>query len=184
MDLAYPRYMDKQCYNKPINALKNLKWNLTIWEFSKISLRPSHQDPGVRIPSPSLVSHPPLTTHSYSLESQREWWRPSSLTYLQIQHSPTKFHHSFQAGSNNGSIASAFPEDVLECEVKWALGSITTNKTRGGKGIPVELFQTLKDDWMASPTQWTWVWVSSGSWWWTGRAGMLQSMGSQRVRHE
>ena len=35
--------------------------------------------------------------------------------------------------------------------------------------------------WMASPTQWTWVWVNSGIWWWTGRPGMLQSMGSQRV---
>ena len=37
------------------------------------------------------------------------------------------------------------------------------------------------DGWMASPTQWTWVWVSSGSWWWTGRPGVLQFMGSQRV---
>ena len=37
--------------------------------------------------------------------------------------------------------------------------------------------------WMASLTQWTWVWVNSGSWRWTGRPGMLQSMGSQRVRH-
>ena len=36
---------------------------------------------------------------------------------------------------------------------------------------------------MASPTQWTWVWVNSGSWCWTGRPGMLQSMGLQRVRH-
>ena len=35
--------------------------------------------------------------------------------------------------------------------------------------------------WMASLTQWTWVWVNSGSWWWTGRPGVLQSMGSQRV---
>ena len=35
------------------------------------------------------------------------------------------------------------------------------------------------DGWMASPTQWTWVWVDSGSWWWTGRPGMLQFMGSQ-----
>ena len=40
------------------------------------------------------------------------------------------------------------------------------------------------DGWMASPTEWTWVWVNSGSWWWTGRPGMLQSMGSQRVRHD
>ena len=39
------------------------------------------------------------------------------------------------------------------------------------------------DGWMASPTQRTWVWVNSGSWWWTGRPGMLQSIGSQRVGH-
>ena len=36
--------------------------------------------------------------------------------------------------------------DILECEVRWALGSITMNKASGGDGIPVELFQTLKDD--------------------------------------
>ena len=40
------------------------------------------------------------------------------------------------------------------------------------------------DGWMASPTRWTWVWVSSGSWWWTGKPGVLQSMGSQRVGHD
>ena len=37
---------------------------------------------------------------------------------------------------------------------------------------------------MASPTQWTWVWVDSGSWWWTGRPGVLQFMGFQRVGHD
>ena len=40
------------------------------------------------------------------------------------------------------------------------------------------------DGWMASPTWWTWVWVGSWSCWWTGKPGRLQSMGSQRVRHE
>ena len=40
------------------------------------------------------------------------------------------------------------------------------------------------DGWMASPTQWTWVQVSSRNWWWTGRPGVLQSMGSQRVGHD
>ena len=40
------------------------------------------------------------------------------------------------------------------------------------------------DGWMASPTQWTWVWVNSRSWWWTGRPSVLQSMGSQRVKHD
>ena len=39
------------------------------------------------------------------------------------------------------------------------------------------------DGWMASPTQWTWVLVNSGSWWWTGKPGVLQPMGSQRVGH-
>ena len=40
------------------------------------------------------------------------------------------------------------------------------------------------DGWVASPTRWTWVWVNSGSWWWTGRPGMLQFMGSQSVGHD
>ena len=40
------------------------------------------------------------------------------------------------------------------------------------------------DGWMASPTRWTWVWVNSGSWWWTGRPGVLLFMGSQRIRHD
>ena len=40
------------------------------------------------------------------------------------------------------------------------------------------------DGWMAPPTWWTWVWLSSRSWWWTGEPGMLESMGSQRVRHD
>ena len=40
------------------------------------------------------------------------------------------------------------------------------------------------DSWMASPTRWIWVWATSGSWWRTGRTGVLQSMGSQRVGHD
>ena len=40
------------------------------------------------------------------------------------------------------------------------------------------------DGWMASLTWWTWVWVNSGRWWWTGRPGVLRFMGSQRVRHD
>ena len=42
----------------------------------------------------------------------------------------------------------------------------------------------FKDDQVASWAWWTWVWESSGSWWWTGKPGVLQSMGSQRVRHD
>ena len=40
------------------------------------------------------------------------------------------------------------------------------------------------DGWMVSPTWWTWVWINSGSWWWTGKPGVLRFMGSQRVRHD
>ena len=47
---------------------------------------------------------------------------------------------------NHGGVITHLEPDILECEVKWALESITTNKASGGDGIPVELFQILKDD--------------------------------------
>ena len=47
---------------------------------------------------------------------------------------------------NHHDVVSHSEPDILECEVKWALGSITTNKASGGDGIPAELFQILKDD--------------------------------------
>ena len=48
--------------------------------------------------------------------------------------------------NNNSGVVTHLEPDILECEVNWALGSITTNKASGGNGIPVELFQILKDD--------------------------------------
>ena len=47
---------------------------------------------------------------------------------------------------NHDGVITDLEPDILECEVKWALESITTNKASGGDGIPVELFQILKDD--------------------------------------
>ena len=47
---------------------------------------------------------------------------------------------------NHDGVITHLEPDILECEVKWALGSITTNEASGGDGIPVELFQILKDD--------------------------------------
>ena len=55
------------------------------------------------------------------------------------------------------------------------LGKIEGRRKRGQQGW---------NGWMVSLTWWTWVWINSGSWWWTGRPGMLQSMGLQRVRQE
>ena len=49
----------------------------------------------------------------------------------------------------------------------------------GGEGDSIRW-----DGWMALPTQWAWVWASSGSWWWTGKPGVLQSLGWQRVGHD
>ena len=57
-------------------------------------------------------------------------------------------------------------------EKNLILGKIEGGRRKGQRGW---------DGWMASLTQWTWVWVSSGSQWWTGKSGVLQSMGSQRV---
>ena len=47
---------------------------------------------------------------------------------------------------NHSGIIPLLEADILECEIQWALGSITTNKANGGDGIPAELFQILKDD--------------------------------------
>ena len=47
---------------------------------------------------------------------------------------------------NHDAVITHLEPDILECEVKWALGNITTNKASGGDGIPAELFQILKDD--------------------------------------
>ena len=64
---------------------------------------------------------------------------------------------------------------VDSLEKTLMLGKIEGKRRRDNRGW---------DRWMASLTQWTWVWVDSGSWWWTGRPGVLQFMGSQRVGHD
>ena len=66
-------------------------------------------------------------------------------------------------------------EELTHCKRLWCwegLGAGGEGNTRGWDG------------WMASLTQWTWIWVNSGSWWWTGRPGVLRFMGSQRVGHD
>ena len=52
----------------------------------------------------------------------------------------------FHDPDDHDDVITHIEPDILECEVKWALGSITMNKASGGDGIPVELFQILKDD--------------------------------------
>ena len=64
---------------------------------------------------------------------------------------------------------------VDSLEKTLMLGGIGGRRRRDDRGW---------DGWMASLTRWTWVWVNSGSWWWTGRPGLLRFMGLQRVEHD
>ena len=56
------------------------------------------------------------------------------------------YKKDLQDPDNHNGVITHLEPDILKCEVKWALGSITMNKTSGGDGIPVKLFQILKDD--------------------------------------
>ena len=69
-------------------------------------------------------------------EDIKKRWQEYTELYKKDLHDPD---------NHNGVITNLEP-DILECKVKWALGSITMNKAGGGDGIPVELFQILKDD--------------------------------------
>ena len=66
---------------------------------------------------------------------KKRWQKYTEELYKRDLHDP----------DNHDGVITHLQPDILECEVKWALGSITTNKASGGDGIPVELFQILKD---------------------------------------
>ena len=76
---------------------------------------------------------------------KKKWKEYTEEQYKKDLHNPD---------NHNGVITDLEP-DILECEVKWALESITTNKASGGDGIPVELFQILKDDAVKCCTQYS-----------------------------
>ena len=62
------------------------------------------------------------------------------------EYTEEKYKKCLHEPNNHDGVITHLEPDILECEVKWALGSITMNKLSGGDGIPVELFQILKDD--------------------------------------
>jgi len=74
----------------------------------------------------------------------------------------------------NSSTLATSCEELTHCKSLWCWEGLGAGEgdDRGWDG------------WMASLTRWTWVWVNSGSWWWTGRPGMLRFMRSQRVRQD
>ena len=70
-------------------------------------------------------------------EDIKKWWQEyTEELYKKDLHDP----------DNHNDVLTHLEPDILECEIKWALGSIITNKASGGDGIPVELFQILTDD--------------------------------------
>ena len=77
--------------------------------------------------------------------------------------------------SRNSSTLATSCKDLTNWKRPWCWEGLGA----GGEGDNRRL-----DGWMASPTWWTWVWVNSRGWWWTGRPGMLWFMGSQKVGHD
>ena len=79
-------------------------------------------------------------------------------------------------GRTDAEVPILWPSDAKSCLVKkdLMLESLKARREKDNRG---------RDGWMVSPTQRTWVWASSRKWWRTGNPGMLQFMGSQRVRH-
>ena len=85
--------------------------------------------------------------------------------------------YSFEGLSWNwsSSTSATWCKELTHWKRPWCWEKLKAGGERDDKGW---------DGWMASLTQWTWVWANSGRWWRTGKPGMLQFMGSQRVRHE
>ena len=87
--------------------------------------------------------------------------------------SPIYIHWKDWCWSWNSNTLATSCEELTHWERPWCWVRLKAGGEGDNRGW---------DGWVAPPTRWTWVWVSSGSWWWTGKPGMLQSMGSQRVR--
>ena len=79
------------------------------------------------------------------------------------------------AEAENSSTLATWCEELTHWKRPWCWERLKSGGEGDDRGW---------DGWMASLTQRTWVWVGYGSWWWTGKPGLLQSMGSQRVRHD
>ena len=75
----------------------------------------------------------------------------------------------------NSNTLATWCEELTHCKRPWCWEGLAAGGERDNRGW---------DGWMSSPTRWTWVWVNSGCWWWTGRHGVLWFMGSQRVGHD
>ena len=98
-----------------------------------------------------------------------------SITCQSHRSSALSVHWKDWCCSWSSNILATWCEELTHWKRPWCWERLKAGGEGGDRGW---------DGWMASPTQWTWVWVSSGSWWWTGKPGVLQSTGPQRVRRD
>ena len=85
------------------------------------------------------------------------------------------FSFSIRCWSWNSNTLATWHKEMTQWKKPWCWERLKAGREGDNRGW---------DGWMASPTQGTWVWVDSGSWWWTGRPSVLHSMGLQRVQHD
>ena len=86
-----------------------------------------------------------------------------------------EYHWKDWCWSWNSSTLATWCKELTHLKRPWCWERLKAGGERDDRGW---------NGWIASPTQWAWIWVSSGSWWWIGKPGMLQSMGSQGVVHD
>ena len=85
-------------------------------------------------------------SHFYHVRSGKDLIEAEDINKRWQEYTEELYKKDLPDPDNHNGVITHLEPDILECEVKWALGSITTNKASGGDGIPVELAQILKDD--------------------------------------
>ena len=111
-------------------------------------------NPGIEPGSPALQadvlpSEPPGKSYKDGHNKGQKWYGPNRKRRYQNrwqEYTEERYKKDLYDPDNHDGVITHLEPDILECEVKWALGSITTNKASGGDGIPADLFQMLKDD--------------------------------------
>ena len=102
-------------------------------------------------------------------------WTARRSNHLILKKSVLNIHWKYWCWSRNSNTLSAWCEELTPWKRPWRWERLK----EGGEGN-----DRRWDGWMVSLTPWTWVWVNSRNWWWTGKPGVLLSMGLQRVGHD
>ena len=132
----------------------------------------------------TLLTNVGLVKAGFSSSHVRMWesdhtdsWAPKNWCFWTVVFNPKRNQYWTFTGKTNAEAEAPilWPPDAK----KW----LTGKDPDAGKDWRQQEEGKTEDEMAGSPTRWTWVWASSGSWWWTGRPGVLQSMGSQRVGH-